>query len=114
MSGFGTTLPFKPGRMNDRLPSISANQASGCFVCFREVDHNMPVAEMVKVSGRRPSQVAGLGTGRRTETAHVGTAGSAQCAYGVLRIVELSCIRCGHGGEVLVLDLSWAEGSSAV
>jgi hypothetical protein len=32
--------------MNGRLPSISANQASGCFVGFREVDHNMPVADM--------------------------------------------------------------------
>ena len=46
MSENGTTLPFKPGRMNGRLPSISANQASGCFVCFREVDHSMPVADM--------------------------------------------------------------------
>src|SRR5271169_1048457 len=75
MSVVGTTLPFKPGRMNGSLPSTSANQASGCFVCFREVDHSMPVADMVKVSGRRPSQVAGLGTGRRTETAHVRTRG---------------------------------------
>jgi hypothetical protein len=30
---------------------------------------------MVKVSGRRPSQVAGQGTSRRTETAHVRTRG---------------------------------------
>ena len=55
----GTTLPFKPGRMNGSLPSISANQASGCFVCFREVDHSMPVADMgailpVKQYGERP------------------------------------------------------------
>jgi hypothetical protein len=40
-------------------------------------------------------------------------AGSAQCAYGVLRIFELWCIGCGHSGEVLVLELSWAEGSLA-
>src|SRR5260370_30739993 len=46
MSGYGTTLPFKPGRMNGRLPSLSARQASGCFVCFREVDHSMPLADM--------------------------------------------------------------------
>jgi len=45
------TLPFKPGRMNGRLPSISANQASGCFVGFREVDHSMRVADM----GAEPS-----------------------------------------------------------
>ena len=42
--------------------------ALGCFVRFREIDRGTPVTAMVKVSGRRPSQVAGLGTGRRTET----------------------------------------------
>jgi cyclopropane fatty-acyl-phospholipid synthase-like methyltransferase len=33
------------------------------------------LAALVKVSGRRPSQVVGLGAGRRTETAHVRTRG---------------------------------------
>jgi hypothetical protein len=41
-------------------------------------------------------------------------AGSAQCAYGVLRIFERSRLGRGHRGELLVLDLSWAEASSAV
>src|ERR1700676_3155545 len=46
MSGIGTTLPFKLGRMSGRLPSISANQASGCFVGFREVDRATQVTAM--------------------------------------------------------------------
>jgi hypothetical protein len=54
---------------------MAVEWAQGCFVRFREVDRGTPVTEMVKVSGRRPSQVAGLGTGRRTETAHVRTRG---------------------------------------
>jgi hypothetical protein len=41
-------------------------------------------------------------------------AGSAQCAYGVLRIFERSRLGCGDRGGLLVLDLSWAEASSAV
>jgi hypothetical protein len=46
MIAYGTTLPFKPGRMTGRLPSISANQASGCFVGFREVDRATQVTAM--------------------------------------------------------------------
>ena len=33
----------------------------GCFVRFREVDCGTRVTDMVKVSGRRPSQVSGPG-----------------------------------------------------
>jgi len=44
-------LLFKPGRMNGSLPPISAHQASGCFVGFREVDHSMPVADMGALRG---------------------------------------------------------------
>ena len=37
---------------------------------------------MVKVFGRRPSQVARLGLGRRTETAQARTRGAAAMVYG--------------------------------
>ena len=36
---------------------------------------------MVKVFGRRPSQVAHVGIGRRTETAHARTRGAAAMVY---------------------------------
>ena len=39
---------------------------------------------MVKVYGYRPSQVAGLGAGRRTETAQARTRGVERCRYGDL------------------------------
>jgi hypothetical protein len=53
-------------------------------VRFRSTDQIDPASGRVKVSGRRPSQDAGLGTGRRTETAHVEPAGSAHGGYGDL------------------------------
>jgi hypothetical protein len=37
---------------------------------------------MVKVSGCRPAQVAGLGVGRRTKTAQARTRGRAARVYG--------------------------------
>ena len=46
---------------------------------------------MVKVFGCRPSQVARLGTGRRTETAHVRTRGRRARRYGDLRIPLQLC-----------------------
>jgi hypothetical protein len=44
-------------------------------VRFKAAQASARTAGMVKVSGRRPSQVVGLGAGRRTETAHVRTRG---------------------------------------
>jgi len=50
---------------------------------------------MVKVSGCRRSQVARLGVGRRTETAHVRTRGRRARRYGDLRNPVQRCRRRG-------------------
>jgi hypothetical protein len=71
MSAIGTTLAFKPGRMNGSLPSISANQASGCFVCFREVDHSLPVAEM-GAKQQRPAESGLTALGEWNAEADIG------------------------------------------
>jgi hypothetical protein len=45
-SAFGTTSPFKPGRMNGRFPPMPVEWALGCFVRFREVDRGAPVTDL--------------------------------------------------------------------
>src|SRR5258708_28466467 len=51
--------------------------------------------DLVKVSGCRRSQVARLGVGRRTETAHVRTRGRRARRYGDLRNPVQRCRRRG-------------------
>jgi hypothetical protein len=64
---------------------------TGIYVRFREANRSPTTTGMVKVFGCRPSQVARLGTGRRTETAHVRTRGQRARRYGDLRIPLQRC-----------------------
>jgi hypothetical protein len=48
------------------FPPIRADQTTECIVCFRAADHATLVTDLVKVSGCRLSELARLGTGRRT------------------------------------------------
>ena len=56
---------------------------------------------MVKVYGCRPSQVAGLSAGRRTETAQARTRGVERCRYGDLGTERR--LRLPDGGRPLPL-----------
>ena len=42
----GTTLLACRATVHPCVKLLRINQASGCFVCFREIDHGMPVADM--------------------------------------------------------------------
>ena len=68
---------------------------AGVYVRFREMNRSGCATYMVKVSGCRPSQVARLGAGRRTETAHVRTRGRRARRYGDLRNPVQRCRRRG-------------------
>ena len=68
---------------------------------------------MVKVFGRRSTQAAGLGKGRRTKTAHIRTRGVRTVLYGDLRIPERQRLHEAHRGGLQMFDLPWAEGASS-
>jgi hypothetical protein len=59
----------------DEAVISGAGEIGRMNVCLRRATTQFARTEKVKVSGRRPSQVAGQGTSRRTETAHVRTCG---------------------------------------
>jgi len=66
------------------------------------------MAEMVKVFGRRPSQFAGVGTGRRTETAQARTRGAMSRHYGDLKIPLPACRRRGDCKVLLGSGAGWS------
>ena len=63
---------------HDRRRNVAA-----VHVRFRETTNFRRAAEMVKVFGCRPSLVAGLDVGRRTETAQVRTRGDERDVMGI-------------------------------
>src|SRR5437868_6545008 len=63
--------------------------------CLRVMNFDRLMTDMVKVSGRRRSKVAGLCRAGVRKPPMYGPAGSAQYAYGVLRIFEPLRLRCG-------------------
>jgi hypothetical protein len=70
----------------------SAHRQRLLNVRYRDQEPNRRASWFVKVFGRRPSQVAGLSKGRRTETAQARTRGDSG-RYGDLKIPICACSR---------------------